>query len=241
MGYELRRMIRNGAPPSWTPLMRLVAMEIADDARDPRLNEEPPAGGPWSALPVDGHYVRDKWRDGLTQRCGVSARAISDALTSLARAGYEMRQSISTDKRGRPVYAAKGHALRFQVPTLLPRPVPEAAAKAVDNLASRDEPADDSSHESAAFEPQSSHQDVQRSHQGATPSPHSPLNLLSTQEDQSPQRLGAPGRARARPGQDHDLPAPDTRTRAGTAVAAQRAADALTEWMRGHPEAQVAP
>ena len=33
MGYELYRMIRDGAPPSWTPVMRLVAMVIADDAR----------------------------------------------------------------------------------------------------------------------------------------------------------------------------------------------------------------
>ena len=33
MGHELYRMIRDGAPPDWSPLMRLVAMVIADDAR----------------------------------------------------------------------------------------------------------------------------------------------------------------------------------------------------------------
>ena len=41
MGSDLYRMIRDGAPPDWTPAMRLVAMVIADDARDP--SQGPPA------------------------------------------------------------------------------------------------------------------------------------------------------------------------------------------------------
>jgi hypothetical protein len=125
----LRRMIRDGAPPEWTPLMRLVAGEIADDARDPG-NDHPLAPGelPWSAMPIEGEMRRGRWRDGLADVTGMSARAVSRTLADLAAAGYEMRQPITgrdghvvTDRRGRVVFAARGHALRFQVPPLLPR------------------------------------------------------------------------------------------------------------------------
>ena len=124
MGTELRRMIRDGAPPSWTALMRLVAMEIADDARDP-ADGVPADKPPWSALPVEGCWDRSgRRKDGLTERCGMSARTISRALADLSAAGYEMRQQIGTDEHGRPVFAMRGHAMRFQVPPLTPRPAP---------------------------------------------------------------------------------------------------------------------
>lgn len=126
-------MIRDGAPREWTPLMRLVAGEIADDARDPSLTPVTHEGSwPWSALPLEGEYRRGKWRDGLTERCGMSARSISRVLADLAAAGYEMRVPITDrdgqpvkDKRGRLMYAGKGHALRFQVPSLPPRGEPQ--------------------------------------------------------------------------------------------------------------------
>jgi hypothetical protein len=150
MGYLLRRMIRDGAPAGWSPLMRLVAMEIADDARDPHDGMAPRHG--WthadnryseagiqlledagevalSFMPVEGRLGRDgQWRDGLTERCGVSARRISAALTDLARAGYEMRSSYGTDSRGRPVFAHKGRSMTFHVPALFPRPAPESTS-----------------------------------------------------------------------------------------------------------------
>ena len=130
MGSELRRMIRDGAPPAWTPLMRLVASEIADDARDPSQRDPGEDGSPWSALPIEGHRdSRGRWRDGLTERTGATADGISHALTRLARAGYEMREPIGKDKRGRPVFAARGHAVRFRVPPLLPRPEPQRSLK----------------------------------------------------------------------------------------------------------------
>jgi hypothetical protein len=126
MGHELYRMIRDGAPATWTALMRLVAMAIADDARDPSQGGPEDGGWPWSALPVAGRYDRDgEWRDGLTERTGATADGVSHALTRLARSGYEMREQIGTDSRGRPVFAAKGHATRFRVPLLPPRPEPE--------------------------------------------------------------------------------------------------------------------
>jgi hypothetical protein len=126
MGHELRRMIRDGAPAAWTPFMRLVASEIADDARDPSQGMPEDATWPWSAIPVSGCWQGGKWRDGLAERTGLSERHIRRALADLRNAGYEMRQSIGVDKRGRPVYAAKGHAVRFQVPSLPPRSVPES-------------------------------------------------------------------------------------------------------------------
>lgn len=135
MGYMLRRMIRDGAPPGWSPLMRLVASEIADDARDPGEEGIAREGEwPWSAIPIEGEHRRGEWRDGLAERTGMSARAISRTLADLAEAGYEMRKPINgrngrpvTDKRGRLVFAAKGHALRFQVPPLLPREAPQSS------------------------------------------------------------------------------------------------------------------
>jgi hypothetical protein len=156
VGYELRRMIRDGAPPEWSPLMRLVASEIADDAGDPSSHPLQDGELPWSAIPVEGEFRHGRWRDGLTERCGMSARAISRVLTDLAAAGYDMRQPIAdrdgnpvTDKRGRPVFAAKGHALRFAVPPLPPREQPQSSP----DLATFD---DQSLPESAANEPQRS-------------------------------------------------------------------------------------
>jgi hypothetical protein len=125
MGHELYRMIRDGAPASWTGPMVHVAQAVADDARDPDGTQDEL---PWSALSIQGRRdTRGRWRDGLTERTGMSTRAIRRALEDLADAGYEMRQAIGADKRGRLVYAAKGHAVRFQVPPLMPRPQPQSS------------------------------------------------------------------------------------------------------------------
>lgn len=184
----LRRMIRDGAPPKWTALMRLVAAEIADDARDPddgkdasgsqvRPDEWPDYREgktplPWSAIPVSGDFRNDAWRDGLAEICGATPRAISDALTALARARYEMRQPITdkdgqpvTDKRGRLVFAVKGHALRFQVPPLPPRHAPDSSHQDATNDDSQ------SSHQDAGYPPKAApehEQSAQRSHPGVS-------------------------------------------------------------------------
>ena len=121
MGHELYRMILGGAPASWTTAMRLVALVIADDARDPSQGM-PENGGPWSGLPAHGYSNGDgEWKDGLAERTGLSERAISRALTDLARADYEMREQLGTDCRGRPVFAVKGRAPTYRVPRLAPR------------------------------------------------------------------------------------------------------------------------
>ena len=51
----------------------------------------------------------------------MSERAIRRVLGELARAGYEMREQIGTDKNGRPVFAYPWRARRFRVPPLPPR------------------------------------------------------------------------------------------------------------------------
>ena len=130
MGHELYRMIRDGAPASWTAAMRMVAMVVADDARDP--SQGPPGDGGWprSKIRVRGGYGRNgEWYDGLAERTGMSERAISRALTALARAGYEMREEVGTDQRGRPVFTYAGRrALKFRVPPLTPRTSPPSTA-----------------------------------------------------------------------------------------------------------------
>lgn len=145
MGYKLRRMIRDGAPPEWSPLMRLVACEIADDAHDPGREKDPLPSpddwpNPWASLPIEGEYRRGDWRDGLVERCGMSARAVSRTLADLAEAKYDMRDPITDrdgnpvrDRRGRLVYAAKGHAVRFVVPHLPPRAKPQSSPEVASN------------------------------------------------------------------------------------------------------------
>src|SRR5437773_12129403 len=98
MGHELYRMIRDGAPPGWTAPMRLVAMVIADDARDPQQGVPEDGSWPWSKIPVCGCWRGSKWRDGIAERTGMSEHMIRCALAGLAAAGYEMRQQIATGK-----------------------------------------------------------------------------------------------------------------------------------------------
>jgi hypothetical protein len=125
MGHELYRMIRDGAPATWTGPMVHVAQAIADDARDPSQGGPEDDGWPWSAIPMRGCWRGGEWRDGITERTGMSERAVRRALEDLGKASYEMRERIGTDGRGRPVFAYRGHALRFRVPLLAPRKPPE--------------------------------------------------------------------------------------------------------------------
>ena len=124
MGHELYRMIRDGAPPTWTPAMRQVAMVIADDARDPSQGAPEDGGWPWSAIPVKGSWTEGEWQDGLTERTGMCEHTIRRALADLGKADYEMREQVAADSLGRPVFACRGHALRFRVPPLKPRQSP---------------------------------------------------------------------------------------------------------------------
>ena len=118
-------MIMDGAPAEWTDAMRVVALAIADDARDPSQGMPGDGGWPWSRLRTRGYLDGDgRWHDGLAEKTGKTERSISRALTDLARAGYEMRKQIATDTNGEPVFAHKGTAMTYQVPPLTPRQPP---------------------------------------------------------------------------------------------------------------------
>jgi hypothetical protein len=242
MGYQLYRMIRDGAPATWTGPMIHVAQAIADDARDPDGTQ---TGPPWSALPIQGYWdSHGRWRDGLTERTGMSARAISRALGDLAAAGYDMRKRITTDKRGRAVYAVKGHAVSFRVPPLAPRPEPVKVAKYGELSLYRS--------------PSTASIDSQRSPSTATKvakygdpiSSQSPHRDLSPHADQSPPALAKvlDGSLEVTPGQPETadkntgdgswaIGRPSPRTTQETADEQRRQAEALNEWMRQHPEA----
>ena len=224
MGYQLYRMVRNGAPATWTKDMIHVAKEIADDARDPGDGDD---SWPWSALPIKGHFdARGRWRDGLTERCGMSARAVSRALTDLASANYEMREAIGADSAGRPVFTAPGHAMRFRVPPLLPRSAPErlpstASVQHTNGRQNRRERSPESTGTVAKYgDPISS---------GSPQNPHTSHPLTEPEVEGSP----------APPGQDHDSWQPDTSTPQGTEQAAAAMAAALTAWQAEHPESEI--
>lgn len=132
MGSELYRMVRDGAPPEWTLAMRMVAWVIADDARDPSQGLPEDGGWPWSVIEMSRYRdSKGEWRDGLTERAGLSAHTVRHALAGLGKAGYEMREQVTDrdgkpvfDRLGRPVFAYHTHAVRYCVPPLKPRESP---------------------------------------------------------------------------------------------------------------------
>ena len=122
MASQHWKMIRDGAPPTWTKDMAHVAKEIAAAADDIGLDRLRAGEVAASKVPIVGDFAcGGEWRDGLTERCCMSERGVSRALTDLARVGYEMRVQIGRDKNGEPVFAAKGHAVTFAVRYLPPR------------------------------------------------------------------------------------------------------------------------
>ncbi|WP_215456636.1 hypothetical protein [Streptomyces sp. ATCC 21386] len=108
MGYELRRWLADRLPDGLSSGERLVALEIADQAReDSRV-----AYGP-------------KFMETVVRRTGLSSwKQVGKVLGKLAAAGIELRQPILdadgkpvTDKAGRTMFACSGHQTTFRVPT----------------------------------------------------------------------------------------------------------------------------
>lgn len=112
VGYRLYREIRDFAPQEWTSGEMLVALMIADDARDgERIS--------WIA-PAE-----------LARRCRMGDRAIRKTLEKLAAKGYEFRVGHGKGKDGREVYATKDHPIEYVVPDILA--IAAARAGLVDN------------------------------------------------------------------------------------------------------------
>jgi len=111
VGYKLYREVRDFAPADLTSGELVVAMMIADDARD---------------------SSRRSWISNaeLCYQSRLTPSAVRAALAKLAARGYEFRIPRGIGKDGRPVFAAKGHAADYIVPdflkgatTLAPLPV----------------------------------------------------------------------------------------------------------------------
>ena len=127
MASQHYEMIRDGAPATWTKDMVHVAKEIAAAAADIDLERLRAGAAALSKVPIVGDFTSGgRWRDGLTERCCMSERAVSRVLTELGRADYEMRVQIGVTKNGEPLYAAKGNAVTFAVRYLPPRPQPQS-------------------------------------------------------------------------------------------------------------------
>ena len=100
MGYKLYREIRDMAPDDWSSGELVVALMIADDARDDTRSS-------WIPLPL------------LCQRTRLQPSSVRSALAKLAARGFEFRVIHGYGKDGRPVFAAKGHAVDYEVPDMV--------------------------------------------------------------------------------------------------------------------------
>ncbi|WP_282703217.1 hypothetical protein [Streptomyces sp. CC219B] len=107
MGYKLRRWLADRLPAGLSSGERLVALEIADQAReDTRV-----AYGP-------------KFMETVVRRTGLSSwKQVGKVLGKLSAAGIELRQPVTDldgapilDKAGRTLFACAGHQTTFRIP-----------------------------------------------------------------------------------------------------------------------------
>lgn len=115
MGFQLYREVRDFAPADLSQAELTVALMIADDANENSRRS-------WIPLPL------------LCQRTRLSPTGLRGALQRLAARGLEFRVIHGYGKDGRPVFAAKGHTVDYEVPDLLkgdavtsPKPVDNPA------------------------------------------------------------------------------------------------------------------
>lgn len=196
-----------------------------------RLAEEvawarPERPGPewWTLLDV-AQDASDDTRQGwpgheyLAARAKASRRTVDRRIKALISAGL-----IKVARK-----AAPGRRVVYEIPALHQLPV--------DNSATCDTEAD------ARQRATSSGQRATETGQRATAMVAHPPSVLPSlpPSDSNGTAFDVAGveSARASPDQDPDSSSPDTRTRDGTEAARRRQADALTEWIREHPEAVV--
>ena len=197
MGHDLYRMLRASAVfPTATAGEQSVALIIADICMD--TTRKPPKN-----MNAGARVCED---------LGITAGSLGNILAKLAARGLELRVPIGEDKRGRLVYAAKGHAVDYLFPVLSPRSAkgpladgplvaepadnrPEAYSKAP----SSDGPlAGDGPLLDGALEFKGPSLSVQRSIAGWTPTPMTPKSKedtraaaarLAKDQDQKPDAL----------------------------------------------------
>lgn len=97
MSVRLVIEVLDHAPAELTPAERLLLVVIAEFA--------------------DGTTRRcSPGRDALIRRTGLDHRHLTRVLTQLAACGYEVRVPAGVDKKGKFVFANKGHRTIFEVP-----------------------------------------------------------------------------------------------------------------------------
>jgi hypothetical protein len=109
VGFKLRRWLADCLPTALSSGERLVALEIADQANDETRKA----------------YGTDLLTT-VARRCGLSdANQVGKILTKLSANGVELRLPIRgqdgriiTDKRGRTMFACKGHQSTFRIPLM---------------------------------------------------------------------------------------------------------------------------
>lgn len=99
MGHKCYHEVTDNAPMSWTIEQRFVAAVIALDANDKTRK---------SQISLDR----------LLRKTGLSPAGLRRALAGLAASGYDFRVAVAMDKRGKRVYAYRGHAMDYMVPNL---------------------------------------------------------------------------------------------------------------------------
>jgi hypothetical protein len=122
VGFKLYREVRDFAPGDLTSGELVVALTIADDARDETRRS-------WISLPL------------LCARTRLKPSGVRSALGKLAARGLEFRVAHGYGGDGRPMFALKGHAVDYVVPDMLKGAAtapPKAAPKPVDNSAKGD-------------------------------------------------------------------------------------------------------
>lgn len=97
VGYQLRREIEDLFPAGTTPAERLVALAIADTAREATRVS-------LITVPV------------LCARCGLGQDGLKKALQRLSARGLEFRISHGKGKDGRDVYTKPGYEIEYRVP-----------------------------------------------------------------------------------------------------------------------------
>lgn len=99
MGYQLRRQIEDLFPAACTPAERLVALQIADTARE---------ASRISLIPMAL----------LCARTGLTNEGLRRALQRLSGRGLEFRISHGIGRDGRHVYTKRGEEIEYRVPSV---------------------------------------------------------------------------------------------------------------------------
>lgn len=101
MGVKLVNEVLDHAPADWTQAERLFIAVLAEKARD---------------------NTRRAWPGQATimRRTGLKADSITRLCHRLAAKGWELREQLGVDRKGKPVFAYRGKAAVYAIPAMCP-------------------------------------------------------------------------------------------------------------------------